>query len=366
LDYRFEKFSGFYAGENPAWNHCYAKAVELKQQELFDESMEQAKESLKIALDKYGEEHPDTATSLNLIGELFYCYCKDNIGVRWVRRALAIRVRILGPIHPAVAESLHNIALFESTQMRNNKQAVRLSQQALGIRIIAYGLRNPKVAFNLYILGVLNTENTVISEEARCYAKLGLAVYEAVKDECSWSDSIGNDLREFLAREPWEPDEREVKSAIEREKIKPVLQALWDKYRMISRKERTPETGAELVSFMEDAVRQVGTKWIVGVFSNDKWPSSTIFLRNLPSLPPLMAYALAKHDCLLDTVQLYFAEHGVLDKVAASFLSKRRGPLHIHGLTSLSPESLTNLKEYQGARLTVNAVTLYEEPRDTF
>jgi CHAT domain-containing protein len=78
----------------------YAQAVPLMQR------------SLAIREKALGPEHPDVATSLNNLAELYRAQGQYAQAEPLYRRSLAIREKALGPEHPDVATSLNNLAYF--------------------------------------------------------------------------------------------------------------------------------------------------------------------------------------------------------------------------------------------------------------
>ncbi len=61
-------------------------------------------------------EHPDVATSLNNLAELYRAQGQYANAQPLYQRALAIREKALGPEHPDVAQSLNNLALLYYAQ----------------------------------------------------------------------------------------------------------------------------------------------------------------------------------------------------------------------------------------------------------
>ena len=90
-------------------------------------------------------EHADVATSLNNLAGLYRSQGQYAEAGPLYMRALAIREKALGPEHPAVADSLHGLALLYAAQGRYAK-AEPLYQRALAIREKALGPEHPDVA----------------------------------------------------------------------------------------------------------------------------------------------------------------------------------------------------------------------------
>jgi tetratricopeptide (TPR) repeat protein len=64
---------------------------------------------------------PDTATSLNNLSALYRAQGKDEQAEPLYQRALAIHEQQLGPLHPATATSLNNLAA-RPVNARNERQ----------------------------------------------------------------------------------------------------------------------------------------------------------------------------------------------------------------------------------------------------
>jgi CHAT domain-containing protein len=100
------------------------------------------------------EEPLDRAKRLNV--EVIQLYQQGRYGeaIPRAREALALREQALGPTHPAVAESLHNLALL--LQATGDYAGARpLYERALGIREQALGPTHPDVALTLNNLAKL-------------------------------------------------------------------------------------------------------------------------------------------------------------------------------------------------------------------
>ena len=73
------------------------------------EALERAQQALKIAIQKYGEEHPDVATCLNNLGSAWKALGDAKKAITYYERALAIDEKIYGKDHPTVAICLNNL-----------------------------------------------------------------------------------------------------------------------------------------------------------------------------------------------------------------------------------------------------------------
>jgi len=114
-----------------------AETLNEQVERLFDEAKYAeaeplAKQSLEESIKKNGPDHPQTATSLNNLGELYRTVGMYDLAEPLHKRALAIREKALGPDHPHTATSVNNLgALYEN--MGEYDLAEPLCKRALGI-----------------------------------------------------------------------------------------------------------------------------------------------------------------------------------------------------------------------------------------
>src|SRR5262249_3154685 len=87
-------------------------------------------------------EHPDTATCLNNLAELYCKQHKYDDALALHQRSLAIREKVLGPKHPDVAVSLNNLAALYDDQ-GNYDKALPLYERAVAICEEALGSEHP-------------------------------------------------------------------------------------------------------------------------------------------------------------------------------------------------------------------------------
>jgi CHAT domain-containing protein/tetratricopeptide (TPR) repeat protein len=133
-----------------------------------------------------GPEHPDTATSLNNLANVLFEQGKDvrasaaeqrareRIGQRvqsvsevegLYRRALAIQERSLGAEHPAIANTLNNLAAMLDQQGKS-AEAEPLQRRALAILEKALGPLHPDTAATLTTLAVsLDRQGRIVDSE---------------------------------------------------------------------------------------------------------------------------------------------------------------------------------------------------------
>ena len=90
--------------------------------------------ALAIREKALGRAHPDLATSLNHLAELYSIQGQYAKAEPLYKRSLAICEKALGPEHPTVARSLENYALVLRTVGRPEGDAAPLESRARAIR----------------------------------------------------------------------------------------------------------------------------------------------------------------------------------------------------------------------------------------
>ena len=120
----------------------------------YQEAVPLAEKSLEIARRVHGSEDPNTASSLNYLGELYWELSEYAKAEPLLQEALQIRQRILSPEHPDVATSLNNLASFYYATGEYAK-AEPLLKQALRICQKVLGKEHPDTAVSLNNLAML-------------------------------------------------------------------------------------------------------------------------------------------------------------------------------------------------------------------
>jgi CHAT domain-containing protein/Flp pilus assembly protein TadD len=129
-------------------NELYSQGIQLYQVGKYDQAINKNKEALAIRERVLGPEHPDVATALNNLAELYQTTSRYAEAELLYKRALAIDEKVLGPEHHDVATALNNLALLYFTTGRY-AEAEPLFKQALAIDEKALGPEHPDVAQNL-------------------------------------------------------------------------------------------------------------------------------------------------------------------------------------------------------------------------
>src|SRR5271165_4756914 len=110
------------------------------------------REALRIRHKVLGNEHPDTATSLNNLALLYHEMGEYAKAEPLYREALRIRQKVLGPEHPSTAASLNNLALLcfdlgqidEATALARQDSAAQLTILS---KIFSFASEQQRLAF---------------------------------------------------------------------------------------------------------------------------------------------------------------------------------------------------------------------------
>ncbi|MEA5535844.1 CHAT domain-containing protein [Crocosphaera sp. XPORK-15E] len=154
------------------------QAIELYQQGKYNEAIPLAEKALAIRKKVLGDNHPDTAGSLNNLAVLYYSQGRYSEAEPLYKQALAIRKAQLGDNHPDTAQSLNNLAGLYKSQGRY-AEAEPLLKEALAIRKKQLGDNHPHplTATSLNNLASLYRSQGRYSEAEPLY-KEALAIYK--------------------------------------------------------------------------------------------------------------------------------------------------------------------------------------------
>jgi len=104
-------------GAGIEWDTLNKRVLELYRKGQYDRAIVLAKKALEVAEENVGQNHPDVATSLNNLAELYRAKADYDKAEPLYKRVLAIDEKALGPDHPKVAETLENLAkLYRATK----------------------------------------------------------------------------------------------------------------------------------------------------------------------------------------------------------------------------------------------------------
>jgi tetratricopeptide (TPR) repeat protein len=130
------------------------KIEELDRAGKYREAIPIAEEHLKLVENIAGIGAVETASSCDMLGELYRKNGEYAKAEPLDERSLKISEKLLGPVHPNTAKVLNNLAQLYS-DMGNYAKAEPLYQRSLGILEKALGPEHPDIAITLNNLGLL-------------------------------------------------------------------------------------------------------------------------------------------------------------------------------------------------------------------
>jgi tetratricopeptide (TPR) repeat protein len=117
------------------WDVLVQEASDLYRAGKYDRAVVVSQKALQVAEESVGPDHPSVAQSLHNLAELYRTQGDYAKAEPLHKRALAIREKALGPDHPDVAESLESLAaLYRET--KRFTEAERFEVRAKEIRAI--------------------------------------------------------------------------------------------------------------------------------------------------------------------------------------------------------------------------------------
>ena len=148
----------------------HAVSAFLYKMGLYTSALPFARQALVIKVDTLGENHPDSAASLNNLARIGSELGQYREAAILHQRALEVEESTLDPNDPRIASSLNNLAAVYIKQGKHAK-ALPLLQRALTISEAALGSDHPNVAIILDNLGGLYSYEREHSEAERCYQR---------------------------------------------------------------------------------------------------------------------------------------------------------------------------------------------------
>jgi tetratricopeptide (TPR) repeat protein len=149
--------AGWTAAQNREWLQAWAlneEVFRLWQKGEPSKALPLAKKALSIRLSLVGKKHPDVALSLFNLAAQHEALGNHKQALPLYKRALSIRKEALGEKHPLYASSLNNLALLYK-DMGDHKQALPLYKRALEIKKEVQGEKHPDYATGLHNLAAL-------------------------------------------------------------------------------------------------------------------------------------------------------------------------------------------------------------------
>ena len=130
------------------------QVMQLYEEGQYAQALDSATQSLELARTNFGEDHPDTAASLNNLAMLYKALGDYAAALPLYQRALAICEQVLGPSHPNTATGLNTLAVLYQS-LGDYAAALPLYQRALAIYEQVLGPSHPNTAISLNNLAAL-------------------------------------------------------------------------------------------------------------------------------------------------------------------------------------------------------------------
>ncbi len=168
------------------------QVIKLYQEGKYTTAIPKAERSLAIREKVLGNVHPDFASSLNNLAELYRLQGNYQQAEPLYQRSLTIREKVLGNVHPDVATSLNNLAILYRLQGKY-QQAEPLYQRSLAIYEKVLGKEHLSVASSLNNLAALYQAQGNYQQAEPLYQR-SLTIYEKVlgKEHLSVASSLNN------------------------------------------------------------------------------------------------------------------------------------------------------------------------------
>ncbi len=126
-------------GQEPNNLALYQEFKTLYEQAQTDEAVVVGEKALALAIKELGPEHPNTASALDNLAQLYFTQGRYAAAVRLYQRSLRIREKALGPDHPDVAQSLKNLAELHRVLGRYGNQQDEALRIIDNLRSLAAG-----------------------------------------------------------------------------------------------------------------------------------------------------------------------------------------------------------------------------------
>jgi tetratricopeptide (TPR) repeat protein/DNA-binding XRE family transcriptional regulator len=133
-------------------------------------------EALSIGIQAWGKESAEFSDIIGGLGRLYAWYRKFEQAAPLLRRALEIRRNVFGDEHPQTAYSLEDLAAL-ARRRGDPVAAEQFCTQALAIRLQKLGPYHPDIARNFQALAVLAQDQGKSDEAEKLYRE-ALAVYQ--------------------------------------------------------------------------------------------------------------------------------------------------------------------------------------------
>lgn len=138
--------------ENELGNYYYEFGIQYRNVSLYEKALEFHKKTLSIDIIKYGNDHPETATTLSSIAYDWSKKGNYKKAIENYQKTLNIRIKHYGEFDISTARTYNNLALNWSN-LGDNYKAIELFQKSLNIKLKTIGKNHPSVAISYNNIG---------------------------------------------------------------------------------------------------------------------------------------------------------------------------------------------------------------------
>jgi tetratricopeptide (TPR) repeat protein len=171
--------------EETKWKAISEEAISLYKKGDYERAVAAIKKSLALAEKTVGPDHPDTATSLNNLAELYREHNRYTEAEPLYKRALTIREKYFGARHALVATTLNGHAeLYRSAGRLTDAES--LYKRALAIREKSLRPDHPEVGQTLNNLAELYCVQGKYASAKPLYERLETIIPAWQPDSTTW------------------------------------------------------------------------------------------------------------------------------------------------------------------------------------
>ncbi|MEM9092062.1 MAG: tetratricopeptide repeat protein [Cyanobacteria bacterium P01_F01_bin.53] len=168
-------------------------ALLYRSQGRYEEAEPLFLQALEMSRELLGQSHPSVATSLNNLATLYKSQGRYEEAEPLFLQALELSRELLGQSHPSVATSLNNLAALYRSQGRY-EEAELMYLQALDLRRELLGQSHPSVATSLNNLGLLYRSQGRYEDAEPIYLKTISIFRDRLGDEHPYTRTANNNF----------------------------------------------------------------------------------------------------------------------------------------------------------------------------
>ncbi len=138
--------------KNELGNYYYEFGIQYRNVSLYEKALEFHEKTLSIDLAKYGNDHPEIASTLSSIAYDWSKKGNYKKAIENYQKALTIRIKHYGEFDISTARTYNNLALNWSN-LGENKKAIELFKKSLNIKLKTIGKNHPSAAISFNNIG---------------------------------------------------------------------------------------------------------------------------------------------------------------------------------------------------------------------